>query len=140
MAIVRYAESLDDFKMKLKALQNTPFPIWETERVAEFVAWAVAQLSPLQVGDVAELTETPEITDKIAWGWLGSKHMLVAGKRGKVLDVDWRDGAWCYLWEPFDQTWIHPHDRTEQPVDRPSGYYFSGRKLNKVADAAPVDR
>jgi hypothetical protein len=131
--IIDYAKQLDDFKAKLQALRNTQFPLWEMERIADFVAWAVSQLSPLQVGDVAELTVTPEITEKKAWGWLGSKHMLVAGKRGIVRDVDWRDESWCYMWEPFDQTWISSQDQQERPVDRPAHYHFWASQLAKVA-------
>ena len=94
------------------------------------VAFAISKLSPLQVGDRARLTETPEITPDKSWGWLGSKHMLVAGKCGVISSVDWGDGAFFYSWEPEEQTWISSSGE-EKPVDRPSIFIFGQRWLER---------
>ena len=124
-------ESIVEFRDKLKALRNCHFPAWEMERVAEFVAFAIGKLSPLQVDDVAVLVETPEITVEKSHGWLGSKHTLVAGRRGWIRSVDWVEGKFSYLWEPEAQTWISSFDGAEKPVDRPAQFSFGERWLAK---------
>lgn len=124
-------ETVVDFRAKVAALRNSHFPAWEMERVAEFVAFAISKLSPLQVGDAAELVRTPEITAEKSWGWLGSKHTLVAGRRGVITSVDWDDGEFNYLWEPEAQTWISSQDGTERPVDRPANFCFGESWLRK---------
>lgn len=133
--LVAYAERIDDFKKKVAALKSCSFPIWETERIADFVAWAVAQLSPLRLDDVAEIVETLEIEPDS--GWYCHRHMLVAGKRGVVREVDWRDGTWVYAWEPEAQTWISSLDGVERPVNRASWFHLSEARLRRViAEAA----
>lgn len=122
-------DSIVEFRDKIKALRNSNFPAWEMDRVSAFVAWAIGKLSPLQVGDVAYLTKTPEITPEESWGWLGSKHMLVAGKRGVVANVDWDDG-WIFYWEPEAQTWISPSGE-EKPVSRTAVFIFGEAWLAK---------
>lgn len=129
------AEAVADFRAKLKALSASIFPVWEMEKLTEFVAFAIARLSPLQVGDEVVLTETPEITPEKGWGWLGSKHILVAGKRGVIRNVDWSDGTFWYSWEPEAQTWVSSLDGTERPVDRPSLFNFGERWLAKSPSA-----
>lgn len=125
------AETVADFRAKVKALQRSEFPVWEMERLAEFVAFAIEKLSPLQIGDAAVLLETPEITAEKSWGWLGSKHTLVAGKRGVIRGVDWSNGTFVYMWEPENQTWISSQGGAEHPVDRPSLFCFGERWLGK---------
>ena len=125
------AETIESFRAKIRALQSSQFPVWEMERLTKFVEFAIGKLSPLQVGDTAALTDTPEITPEKSWGWMGSKHFLVAGKQGVVRSVDW-DDAFIFGWEPFDQTWIHPHTGEAMPVARPAIYVFGQRWLSKA--------
>ncbi|UOF77341.1 hypothetical protein [Caudoviricetes sp.] len=125
------AEKVADFRAKIKALQCSEFPVWEMEKLAEFVSFAIGKLSPLQIGDAAVLLETPEITEKKSWGWLGWKHMLVAGKRGVIRSVDWSDGTFVYSWEPEDQTWISSTDGIERPVGSPALFTFGERWLGR---------
>lgn len=129
-SVLEKAETIADFRAKIGALRNCHFPVWEMEKLSEFVAFAVSKLSPLQVGDRARLTETPEITADKSWGWMSSKHMLVAGKCGVIRSVDWSDGAFIYSWEPDAQTWIF--DGEEKPVDRPCIFIFGQRWLESV--------
>lgn len=129
------AETIVDFRAKIVALRSSNFPVWEMEKLTEFVAFAISKLSTLQVGDRARLLKAPEITPEKSWGWLGSKHTLVAGKCGVIRAVDWNDGAFVYSWEPDAQTWIHPHTGEEKLVDRAAIFIFGQRWLEPEGGA-----
>lgn len=44
--------------------------------------------APFKVGDRVELARTPVITEKVAFGWIGSKHFLVEGAVGVVRSLE----------------------------------------------------
>ena len=58
---------------------------------------ALFLFAKFKVGDIVELTDTPVITDKVSWGWLGYKDILVEGAEAKVTEVDWYKGEFRYM-------------------------------------------
>lgn len=131
MSIVAQAQSVENFRQKLRDLNLQHFPVWEMEKLTDFIAYAVAKLSPFQVGDTAVLAKAPEIEESSGW-WVHRKT-LVEGRKGVIREVDWSsDGFFFYLWEPENQTWVASVDGKEHPVDRPYNFGFSERCLRHV--------
>lgn len=127
MSLQKHAETLVDFRTKLKALSGSQFPIWEYERLTEFVAFAIKRLCPHRLGDRVTLVAAPDI-DKDS-GWYHSRHILVAGRAGIVREIDWRGGQFVYAWEPENQTWISSQDGSEHPVASPYLYYLGAQRF-----------
>jgi len=44
---------------------------------------------PFKVGEKVVLTETPEITDTVRWGWRGYKHLLIKGAIATIKSCDY---------------------------------------------------
>lgn len=137
MSITKFADELAEFKTHIKALDRSRVPVWNMEKLSEFVAFAIGKLSPLQFGDTAELIDS--INPLPDSGWYCHRHVLVAGKRGWIREVDWRDGVWRYLWEPENQTWISSLDGSENPVSRPYHYQMTERELRLVDRGGKAD-
>lgn len=95
-------------------------------------------------GDRVELAETPEITEKKSWGWLGSKHYLIEGAKATVMDVSYYKGEFGYTLSIDDESWkdrndvLHPRSdkRCQIPgCDFTHGshtYYFRQHQLRPV--------
>jgi hypothetical protein len=86
---------------------------------------------PFKVGDRVRLTKTPEISKKIAWGWLRGKHFLVAGAKATVTSRGYRGDAFCFGLVFDDESWIDGDGRLN-PMDRPSVYTFSEYSVEGV--------
>jgi hypothetical protein len=108
----------------LKASRDVIFGI-----VERFLADA-----PFHVGDRVELTMTPEITQDS--GWRGSKHFLIKGARGIVLEVDFDPERKTLfgLVEFDDETYIHFQTKEALPVTHKHVYRFSERWLRRVSE------
>lgn len=123
MSLHTKVKEIEDFREKVKALEHTRVPLWSLEQLSEYINWTLQQLSPLQVGDRAELFRDLEIgTDR---GWYTHRNNLNMGRKGAITEVDWKDGKFNYVWEPENQTWMHPHTHEELPVDRPYQFMIS---------------
>jgi hypothetical protein len=101
--------------------------LYYLENAAGSVEYLLGRFSPFKIGDTVELIETPEITEKIAWGWLGAKHYLKAGATGRVLSVDCDRKGLFFGVEIYNQTYIY--DGKESPVTKPYGFCFRERWL-----------
>lgn len=80
---VRKAGSL--YEEALKSMTK-----YDLERLVGY-AEALFRNAPLKIGDRVKLLVTPEISEKEGWGWIGYKHVLVAGHVGTVCEVDCYD-------------------------------------------------
>lgn len=49
--------------------------------------------SKFKVGDRIQLSKTPVINEKEAWGWMRSKHFLIMGAIGTVKEVDYSENV-----------------------------------------------
>lgn len=83
---------------------------WHWKKLRAY-AEGLFQRAPFKPGDRVQLTKTPRIDEKHAWGWLGAKHFMVKGARATVKYVDYSDGhfeAWVHFdddsWLSFDGT------------------------------------
>jgi len=121
--IQKDAESIEDFRSKIKSISASNFPVWELEKLTEFVEFSVRKLSPFQMEDVVELAKTIDIKENS--GWYCHKHILVKGRKGIIRDIIWNNGKFNYLWEPENQTWISAQDNIERPIDRPYCFQLS---------------
>ena len=103
------------------------------ERVSDALLMLFTRFAPFRVGDRVRLTETPEISEKVSWGWLGGKHFLVKGALATVQTVDVCKDKFRAGLIFDDDSWIdrdgvrHPAD----PRDR-GAYTFSERFVERV--------
>lgn len=128
--LLTYAAKVEKLRADMRVVFSSSAPVWEIEQLSAFIAHAIGKLSPLQIGDVAELVKTPDINERDSWGWMGHRHILVEGRRGVVRTVSWRDGVFFFQWEPVDQTW-KDQAGNEHPVSSPGLFRFSERWLRK---------
>lgn len=70
--------------------------------------------SKFHINDRVQLKKTPEITNKVRWGWLGYKDILIEGAKGTVKEVIYYNHNFGYLVE-FDNC--------------KGGFYFSEKWL-----------
>jgi hypothetical protein len=115
----------------METLQGGPLDYY-LEKMAGSVEYLLTRFSPFKVGDLVELTETPEISATVAWGWLGAKHYLVAGATGRVAIVDCDRSGLSYSVVMDNQTYIF--EGGEHPVLRPLRFRFRERSL-RLANA-----
>lgn len=54
--------------------------------------------SKFKIGQYVSLNTTPEINENIRHGWIGYKNILVKGRIGKIIEVDYNSnrGGFCY--------------------------------------------
>jgi len=78
------------------------------DKLAGAYCYLLARYSPYQIGQRVALTETPQIDEDHNPGWIGLKHFLVAGAKGRVVEIDCDHAGFIfnivfdvetYLWE-----------------------------------------
>ena len=105
---------------------------WDTINTAHFLL--INKYAPFKKGDRVELSEPPIITDKVAWGWQGSKHFLVEGAKATVSEVEIRTNPMCIVYGLLfdDESYL---DIKNNPVliekDRRHIYTFLETSLRK---------
>lgn len=87
--------------------------------------------APFKVGERVALTHTPEISEKVAWGWLGAKHFLKIGAQGTVKTSGCGTGGFTFGIEFDDDTWMD-RNGDKHPADTKGVYNFSARSLRSV--------
>jgi hypothetical protein len=102
------------------------------EDIAGSVDYLMARFSPIKEGDRVELIDTPLIDEETAWGWMASKHFLVAGAQGVARVVECGRNGICVYVEFDDQTWID-REGVKRPVSKPSQFMFRDDSLRVVA-------
>lgn len=91
-----------------------------------------ARFCPFQVGDRVRLMVTPTITAEQSWGWLPSKHFLVAGLTGTVKSIDLYKGKFGAGVEWDGQTYLSYPDNKPTPRDRPKIYWHNEDDIARV--------
>ena len=78
--------------------------MYELEKL-ELYKEALFAYSRFRIGDVVQLARTPVITEKVNWGWLSYKDILVKGAFGIVQSLDYyiRDSVGKFREEVFDK-------------------------------------
>src|SRR6267142_5517691 len=74
------------------------------EKLQQFKRYLETQ-GRFKVGDRIELAETPVITDKIAYGWLDSKHFIIEGAKGTVQEISYYKGQFGYSVVLDNESW-----------------------------------
>ena len=120
-------------KAGMETLQGGPLDFY-LEKMAGSVEYLLTRFSPFKVGDLVELTETPEISDTVSWGWLGAKHYMVAGATGRVASVDCDRSGLSYSVVMDNQTYIF--EGRKHPVSTPKSFAFRERWL-RLANTQP---
>ncbi len=116
------------------AIRATPDFTWHCERIREYIK-GLFDRAPFQVGDRVRLNRTPVITESTSWGWLGSKHFLVAGALAVVREVDFIDGQFTGELEFDDETYLPSWGLNKgipEPVRQKSWYRFNETFIEKV--------
>lgn len=101
--------------------------------LAKLLAYADAlfERAPFRVGDRVKLIKVRQIDEKHSWGWLGAKHFLVVGAMAKVVEVDFRDGAFCADILFDDESWID-HRGVVHPVEEKSRFCLWEGEIERV--------
>jgi hypothetical protein len=88
---------------------------------------------PFKIGDRVTLLKTPEISDTVAWGWIGSKHFLTEGAIGTIHSVDYYRNLFQFGVQFDDDSWISSSDGIVHPtdVDRRGSFLFSEEWLGE---------
>ena len=94
---------------------------------------SIWQKCPFKVGNRVRLTQAPEISEDVAWGWRGSKHFLVKGAVATVMEREFYSGLFCFALHFDDETWIDMRGVKRKP-DKPSFYYFSENKIESMSE------
>lgn len=103
------------------------------EQLAASYELLITRFAPFKVGERVELAHTPEISEKVAWGWLSGKHYLKAGTVGTVQEVSCGKGGFSFLVSFDDESWIHPHTKERQPTPHEHHYGFKEHWLRPAA-------
>ncbi len=104
---------------------------WHMRKMRVY-AEALFARGPFQKGDRVKLVRTPEITLEKSWGWWGSRHFLVEGAMGVVVDVDFADDRFVAYVHFDDESWVHYATGVKHPVDRKGSFLFGESWLEKV--------
>ena len=100
-------------------------------------AKALFERGPFKEGDRVRLTRTPEINENTSWGWIGSKHFLVAGALATVREVDFYDGRFVAGLHFDDESWIS-FDGQVHPAAEKALYYFDEGWLERIELSSPT--
>lgn len=79
------------------------------------------------IGDRVQLRETPHVDEENKWGWLGSKHFLIAGAHGTVYRLEF-DGCSIMF---DDDSWIDTKG-TIRKRDKKYLFFFRDKDLEKL--------
>jgi len=110
----RVVSALGKFKEGMDILSRGPAEFY-LKKMAEYAEALFSRFAPKRRGDTAILRHAPEISEKVAPGWMASKHFLVAGAVGTVDSVDYYDGKFRIGVVFVDESWID-RDGKKQPV------------------------
>jgi len=74
--------------------------MYELEKL-ELYKEALFAYSKYKIGDVVQLARTPVITERVSWGWLSYKDILIKGAFGIVQSLDYyiRDSMGTFRYE-----------------------------------------
>ena len=79
--------------------------------------------SKFKIGDRIELSETPEITAKVGWGWLDSKHFLIEGAKATIQEISYYKGQFGYSIIVDNESWLDSkgilHPRSDKKCQIP---------------------
>lgn len=68
----------------------------------EYFQKELFKYSKFKVGDKVKLIETPNITEKTNWGWIGYKDYIIKGANVTIQEIDHYGGTFRYMIE-FDK-------------------------------------
>ena len=111
--------------------------IYDAAYLIERMLEGAQKIVPFKKGDVVELISTPVIDEATAWGWMGSKHFLVAGAHADVYSIQLGRGGWELDLNFHDESWISSlgEDKGKINVVAPDNrhiYSFNARDVRKV--------
>ncbi len=119
----------------LRAIEKAtggPMGEWVYRLEAANTIW---QRCPFAVGQRVELSVTPVINNREAWGWLGAKHFLVEGAVATVVERQFYEGHFRFGLHFDDESWIHFETKEKHRPDQPSMYMFWEKDLRaRVGD------
>jgi hypothetical protein len=95
-------------------------------------------LAPHQPGDRVRLIDTPVITERESWGWLGGKHFLVKGAIAVVHSVEANFDGFSYFLKFEDDSWINSYTKevNPRPPKERDIYGFREKWIEKTPDSA----
>lgn len=115
-------EAMELIDKGIGMLRRGPFDFY-MQRLTDCYDLLIERFAPFKVGDRVLLTRTPEINEKTAPGWIGSKHFLVKGAIGTVREVYCDGKEFGFQIEFDDETWLD-RDGKAQPVSQKHTYHF----------------
>jgi len=87
MGVEKVKEAAELMRRSLAILGNGPLDFYLTELVAAHEL-LMGRYAPFKVGDRVKLASTPLITEKVRYGWMGWRTLLVEGASGVVVRAD----------------------------------------------------
>lgn len=102
--------------------------IYAMEKFAASHELLLSRYAKFHKEDRVALRITPQIDERTAPGWMGSKHFLKAGVQGAVRDVDVHDGKFYYQIVFDNESYIDLYGQ-EHPCTRRHQYCLSEEML-----------
>lgn len=123
----------DAAKSMAKAVEAVSGGTMVEEDIRDALRMLFTRFAPFRVGDRVRLTETPEISDKVSWGWLGGKHFLVKGALATVREVNVRDDQFLVGLIFDDDSWVDRDGKRHPVAEKERGAYtFRERFIERV--------
>jgi hypothetical protein len=124
----KYCEEMQTIFEKIKELDSLLTHNESNFKLTEIISCHASlfdRFCPFKVGDRVQLTKAPEISERVAYGWLGAKHFLIPGAKAIIVSRGYKGDKFTFGLEFEDETWINTRDGSIFPVERPCVYTFS---------------
>lgn len=107
--VMHVAATMDRLDEELRSAGDRQ---WHFKKMAGYTKALFERFAPFKAGDRVHLAKTPDINPETSWGWMGSKHFLVKGAKGKVTSVDFDADTkkFTALVMFDDESWVPDND------------------------------
>lgn len=109
-------------------LSGGPAEYYHT-KIDDYIKALFEKFAPFKVDDRVMIVFPPSIPK--GSGWQHSKHFLIVGAKGTILEVDYMDEHFVADIVFDDETWIDQENK-EQPVTQKHTFRFGEEKLKVI--------
>lgn len=117
---------------ELESCNFTVNQVVEALRKGEEYREGLLDRAPAKMGDLVELTKAPEITEEKSRGWLCWKHVLIAGAKGIVSDMNFYDGKFWFGVRFHEQSCIDEYTGEVHMIENRGTFMFPEEFIRKI--------